>query len=88
MIRPETAIFVAGTGSEEELFVLPLLTAPPPNSIPHKPGIVITFPVVVFSAPSDLQVVRLKALMVPVGVLFVTSSAPLKVPKLLGATAK
>ena len=51
--RPEIAIFVAGTGSEEELLVLPLLTVPPPNSIPHKPGIVITFPVVVFGVPSD-----------------------------------
>ena len=73
------AKLLSGPAVKKSWLVEPLFGVPPPNSIPHKPGIVITFPVVVLRVPSDLPVVRLKAFTVPVGVLFVTSSAPLKV---------
>jgi hypothetical protein len=69
-------------------FLEPSFGDPPPNSIPQSWSITMFLPLVSLIVPTNCPVTLLKALIVPLLVLFETSRVLLRGPKFLGAMAK
>src|SRR4030088_1126954 len=82
------AKLLSGPEVKNSRFLPPFRPRPSPKSIPQSWSIRITLPVVSLTAPTNCPVMALKPLMLPVFVLFETSSVLLSGPKLLGAAAK
>jgi len=86
LITPKYPLVSLGPAVKNNWFVLPFRVDPPPNSIPHSPLMAIAFPAEFLTVPTSFPVVRLNPLMLPVDELFDTSSVPLSVPNVFGAT--